>query len=134
MIREVLDLKYAGAPPISIVAPKFKEKPKLPFKPRQWCVKFTFNVPGVSKLTSSGKKHPSPIQPEKMVLYFDTGGGKAILSMVERPCLSPQPIPMLHPRWKQMTKLHQQYLMPTGQNTTSKSSDLSTQTSNTRPI
>ncbi|KAK3170914.1 hypothetical protein OEA41_002998 [Lepraria neglecta] len=36
MIREVLDLKYAGAPPISIVAPKFKEKPKLPFKPRQW--------------------------------------------------------------------------------------------------
>ena len=36
MIREVLDLKYEGAPPISIVAPKFKEKPKLPFKPRPW--------------------------------------------------------------------------------------------------
>lgn len=36
MIREVLDLKYEGAPPISIVAPKFKEKPKLPFKPRLW--------------------------------------------------------------------------------------------------
>ena len=34
--REVLDLKYEGAPPISIVAPKFKEKPKLPFKPRPW--------------------------------------------------------------------------------------------------
>ena len=36
MSREVLDLKYEGAPPISIVAPKFKEKPKLPFKPRPW--------------------------------------------------------------------------------------------------
>ena len=36
MIREVMDLKYEGAPPISIVAPKFKEKPRLPFKPRQW--------------------------------------------------------------------------------------------------
>ena len=36
MTREVLDLKYEGAPPISIVAPKFKEKPKLPFKPRPW--------------------------------------------------------------------------------------------------
>ncbi|KAL6715044.1 swr complex subunit [Lecanora helva] len=34
--REILDLKYEGAPPISIVAPKFKEKPKLPFKPRAW--------------------------------------------------------------------------------------------------
>ena len=36
MSREVLDLKYEGAPPISIVAPKFKDKPKLPFKPRPW--------------------------------------------------------------------------------------------------
>ena len=36
MTREVLDLKYEGAPPISIIAPKFKEKPKLPFKPRPW--------------------------------------------------------------------------------------------------
>ena len=36
MIREVMDLKFEGAPPISIVAPKFKEKPKLPFKPRPW--------------------------------------------------------------------------------------------------
>lgn len=36
MSREVLDLNYEGAPPISIVAPKFKEKPKLPFKPRAW--------------------------------------------------------------------------------------------------
>ena len=36
MIREVLDLKYEGAPPISIVTPKFKDKPKLPFKPRGW--------------------------------------------------------------------------------------------------
>jgi len=34
--REVMDLKFEGAPPISIVAPKFKEKPKLPFKPRAW--------------------------------------------------------------------------------------------------
>lgn len=34
--REVLDLKYEGAPPISIVAPKFKDKPKVPYKPRQW--------------------------------------------------------------------------------------------------
>ncbi|KAK4692613.1 DNA methyltransferase 1-associated protein 1, partial [Lecanoromycetidae sp. Uapishka_2] len=34
--REVMDLKFEGAPPISIVAPKFKEKPKLPFKPRPW--------------------------------------------------------------------------------------------------
>ncbi|MCJ1275274.1 hypothetical protein MMC21_003075 [Puttea exsequens] len=36
MVREVMDLNFEGAPPISIVAPKFKEKPKLPFKPRQW--------------------------------------------------------------------------------------------------
>ena len=36
MSREVLDLNYEGAPPISIVAPKFKDKPKLPFKPRAW--------------------------------------------------------------------------------------------------
>ncbi|KAG8528085.1 uncharacterized protein KY384_007001 [Bacidia gigantensis] len=36
MAREVLDLNFEGAPPISIVAPKFKEKPKLPFKPRRW--------------------------------------------------------------------------------------------------
>ena len=36
MSREVLDLNYEGAPPISIIAPKFKEKPKLPFKPRAW--------------------------------------------------------------------------------------------------
>jgi DNA methyltransferase 1-associated protein 1 len=36
MSREVMDLKFEGAPPISIVAPKFKEKPKLPFKPRPW--------------------------------------------------------------------------------------------------
>ena len=36
MSREVMDLNYEGAPPISIVAPKFKEKPKLPFKPRAW--------------------------------------------------------------------------------------------------
>ena len=36
MSREVLDLKFEGAPPISIVAPKFKDKPKLPFKPRPW--------------------------------------------------------------------------------------------------
>lgn len=34
--REVLDLNYEGAPPISIVAPKLKEKPKLHFKPRTW--------------------------------------------------------------------------------------------------
>ena len=36
MSREVMDLNYEGAPPISIVAPKFKDKPKLPFKPRAW--------------------------------------------------------------------------------------------------
>lgn len=36
MSREVLDLKYEGAPPISIIAPKFKEKPKVPYKPRAW--------------------------------------------------------------------------------------------------
>lgn len=36
MSREVLDLKYEGAPPISIIAPKFKDKPKVPYKPRAW--------------------------------------------------------------------------------------------------
>ena len=36
MAREVADLNFEGAPPISIVAPKFKDKPKLPFKPRRW--------------------------------------------------------------------------------------------------
>ena len=36
MSREVMDLNYEGAPPISIVAPMFKDKRKLPFKPRAW--------------------------------------------------------------------------------------------------
>ena len=66
MIREVLDLKYEGAPPISIVAPKFKEKPKLPFKPRPW---YSYNSHGLCykrKLTDAGKKRRLATQLEKM--------------------------------------------------------------------